>query len=144
MNTMLARASAALLLVLLSPGLAVGRERQASGNCEEVVYSNVRHVPEVDDYVGTEFILNICRSSNLIAGAWNEYEGYHPVTTELRGQRTGRKIRLTGTNSEGRVEFAGEVTSTRLTGRLTWEIGTSRQEKRIALTKTKDPVRPPQ
>jgi hypothetical protein len=79
-----------------------------------------------------------------MTASWNEYEGYHPVVTGLTGILVGRTIRLAGVNSEGKVEFNGELAGKHLKGTLVWYIGTNRQTKKIDLARTTRPVRPPE
>ena len=131
-------------LVLLSCVLSFGQKSPSSGpNCEEYVFSDVHHVAEVDDYVGTEIVLNLCAGVAEVGGSWNEYEGYNPVTTNLSGRRAEKAVRLGGANSEGKVEFVGRLEDQRLVGKLTWFIGISRQKKNINLVRKQCPVRPP-
>jgi hypothetical protein len=130
----------ALLACLFSFGQ---KPPSAKPNCDEFVFSDVHHVPEADDYVGTEIVLSLCPGVTETRGAWNEYEGYNPVTTNLNGRHSGRAIRLGGENSEGKVKFDGQLNGERLIGKLVWHIGSSRQEKNINLVRKQCPVRPP-
>ena len=135
--------STTLLFVLFSCMLCYGEQPSTNGNCQNLVFSDVHHIVEVDDYVGTELVLSLCPGAAEIRGEWNEYEGYHPATTKLSGRRAGKSIRLTGTNPARRVELVGQLKGERLKGKLVWYIGTSRQEKKINLVRTRGPVRPP-
>jgi hypothetical protein len=133
-----------LMFALLACVVCFGQKPpSAKPNCDEFVFSDVHHVPEADDYVGTEIVLNLCPGVDDLQGAWNEYEGYHPATTNLNGSHSGKAIRLRGENSEGKVEFVGRLDGDRLTGKLVWHIGSSRQEKNINLVRKQCPVRPP-
>jgi hypothetical protein len=61
------------------------------------VYSSVRLVPEVDDYVGTELVLWRC-SSLEVAAELRVYEGGHdPVRIQLEGTFLDGKFLLRGT-----------------------------------------------
>jgi hypothetical protein len=131
--------------ILLSFVLPFGQKPPSSSpNCEEYVFSDVHHVPEADDYVGTEIVLNLCSGVAEVSGSWSEYEGYNPVTTNLSGRRTKKTLRLGGENSEGKVEFIGRLEDQRLVGKLTWFIGNNRQKKNINLVRKQCPVRPPE
>jgi hypothetical protein len=143
MVTMRAFTSTVVPLALLGACMLAGQQPGKPGDCEERVFSAVRHIAESDDYVGTEFVLTICANSRDVSASWNEYEGYHPVTTKLKGVRTGKALRLEGSNSEGRVAFTGELSGKQLKGALVWYIGKSRQNKKINLAQTTSPVRPP-
>ena len=132
-----------LLLVALSCLPAFGQKSLSSkSDCEEYIFSNVRQITEIDDYVGTEIILIICSGTSEIRGSWNQYEGYHPVITDLTGTYNGKIIRLRGKNWAGKVEFTGHMENERLIGKLIIYLGTSRQENNIDLLKKKNPVRP--
>lgn len=127
-----------------APGADSGKDGAgARSRCEEMVFSDVHHVPEVDDYVGTEIVLTLCPGVDTVSGFWNEYEGYNPVTTSLRGRRTANAVWIDGVNSEGKVGFVGELAAERLVGKLMWYIRGKRQEKDIELAKKQHPVRPP-
>lgn len=128
---------------LFSLCILVAQQAGSRGDCVERVFSNVRHIAEPDDYVGTELVLAICGDSRDVTASWNEYEGFHPVTTKLRGVRTGRTLRLEGVNSEGIVEFTGELPGRRLKGTLVWYSAKNRQIRTINLVQTTRPVRPP-
>jgi hypothetical protein len=133
-----------IILALLIPTILSQRYLGFGAKCPERIFSDVRHVEEVDDYVGTEIVLHICPGVSEISGEWNEYEGgYEPAVTKMTGNIAGESIRLSGINSEGKVEFIGSLTNARLRGKLIWYIGSSRQEKDINFLKSQKPVRPP-
>ena len=134
-----------LFLALTCPYLLFGQNVPDSvSKCSELVFSDVRYVPEADDYVGTEIVLEVCGNQQAVKGEWNEYEGGHtPAKTRLTGRRAGSVIRLTGSNSEGKVSLIGKLKGERLTGSLLWHIGGNQQEKRLDLMKKRVPVRPP-
>jgi hypothetical protein len=110
--------------------------------CEEYIFSNVRHIAEVDDYIGTEIVLSICSETSEVRGSWHQYEGYNPAVTDLIGNLDGTMIQLRGKNTEGTVEFRGYMDDGRLIGKLVWYLGTNRQEKDVSLLKKKYPSSP--
>jgi hypothetical protein len=134
-----------LFFLLTCPCLLFGQKVPNSvPKCSELVFSDVHYVPEADDYVGTEIVLKVCRNQQAIKGEWNEYEGGHtPATTKLNGRRSGAVVRLSGSNSEGKVDLSGRLNRERLTGKLLWYIGRNQQEKILDLVKKEVPVRPP-
>ena len=144
MRSTLQNTIAVLLLLLAEYPLSFGQDTPSTiPPCEELVFSDVHHIGEVDDYVGTEIIINLCAGVADLKGAWNEYEGYYPVTESLTGQKTGTSIQLYGKNSEREVRFTGQLKGERLIGQLIWHIGNSRQQKTIDISRTRQPVRPP-
>jgi hypothetical protein len=108
--------------------------------CQDLIFSNVRHIEESDDYVGTEIALQVCEN-DLVRGEWREYEGYNPSITKLEGKRNGKLI-LTGTNSEGSVKLTCTISKDSLLGSLIWFIGRSQQTKRLSLHKVNQALRP--
>ena len=129
-----------VLCILLAYLLSFGQESfSLKPDCEEYIFSDVRHIAEVDDYVGTEIILGICPGTSEIRGSWRQYEGYHPVVTDLTGTYVDKMIQLGGKNSEGKVEFSGYMDDERLIGMLVWYLGTNQQEKNVRLLKKKYP-----
>jgi hypothetical protein len=141
---MWSRTGAVALLAFTPLFIFAAQQGRGQSNCTELVFSGVRHIAESDDYVGTELVLGLCAGSKTVTAIWNEYEGYHPAITELKGVRAGDAVRLAGANSEGKVEFTGKLAGKRLKGTLVWYIGRSRQSKKVDLAEAKQPVRPPQ
>ncbi|MGD9714703.1 MAG: hypothetical protein AB7V46_21980 [Thermomicrobiales bacterium] len=136
-------AIATTILLLLSGCSSPATRSSSNSGCEEQVFSDVRHIEESDDYVGTEILLKLCKGRADVAGEWREYEGYHPVTTTLKGQKNG-EIRLQGNSTAGAVSLTGSVSGGRLRGTLLWHIGTNPQTKTLDLAATKFSIRPPQ
>jgi hypothetical protein len=138
----------AFAILMLSLGLffsgATGTQLVLANNCEELIFSDVRHVPEADDYLGTELIFRICTNTTQVTGEWKEYEGWHPASTKLIGYFSENRMWLTGQNSEGKVEFEGGLSGKHLNGKLLWYIGATLQVEEINLERTENPVRPPQ
>lgn len=77
---------------LLSVCILVAQQTGNRGDCIGRVFSNVRHIAEPDDYAGTELVLAICGDSRDVTASWNEYEGFYPVTTKLRGYELGERF----------------------------------------------------
>ena len=69
-----------------------------SGRACYRIYSAVRLVPEVDDYVGSEIVLWRCTVADVTA-EWRLYEGGHEP----------ERIQLEGTFAEGRLILRGRV-----------------------------------
>ena len=67
----------AVLLALLFLSACQHQVAQTGDNsdCKEEVFSDVRHIQESDDYVGTEVMLTACQSVADLSGEWREYEG---------------------------------------------------------------------
>jgi hypothetical protein len=108
-------------------GLLFGEQRT-------YVFSDVRHVVEVDDYVGTEIVLRIDPSSNKIAGQWDLYEGYDALVTPMQGTLSGSLVKMSGADTHGRaVTFTAALSEKSLRGTLKWYAGNNLQTRRVRL-----------
>jgi hypothetical protein len=65
------------------------------------IYSAVRLVPEVDDYVGSEIVIWRCTLADVVA-EWRLYEGGHePQRLNLHGTLVKNQLTLLGRTAEG-------------------------------------------
>jgi hypothetical protein len=128
---------------LLLPGFGqAGSVSECS--CDESVFSNVRHVVEVDDYVGTEITLCRCKGSTSVMGVWREYEGGHvPAIVKLHGELKKGKLHLIGATAQGVATVDGILTSKSLNVKLSWRMGESSETRTLNLRKSVAPIRPP-
>jgi hypothetical protein len=62
---------------------AFGQAAAAVG--KKVVFSDVKHITEVDDVVGSEIVVEIRAGKTNVVGQWDLYEGYEPLVTPLHG-----------------------------------------------------------
>lgn len=112
--------------------------------CEEMVFSNVKHIVEVDDYVGVEIVLCHCKNRVSIQGTWKEYEGGHtPAIVHLRGEIKRGRLHLAGESGEGVATLRGTLTATSLVANLSWRIGKHINTRQLNLPKTRSPIHPP-
>jgi hypothetical protein len=98
-----------------------------------MVYSDVRHIDESDDDVGTEIIVRRCRASTMVTGQWDEYEGYVPASTSLAGSLKNGVLRMSAPKAPLKPRVEGSLNQASLTGTLTWYIEGSRQTKSLRL-----------
>lgn len=60
------------------------------------VFSDVRHVAETDDYVGTEIVLRLEPKGTRVTGQWDLYQGFDPLTIPLEGTVVGSRVTMKG------------------------------------------------
>lgn len=100
MAAVLARLGFGLIFAICSFLNASDQMSLTASPCSRI-YSGVRLVPEVDDYVGSEIVIWRCTAAN-VAAEWRLYEGGHePSRTQLEGTLVGGQIVLRGTLSDG-------------------------------------------
>lgn len=97
------------------------------------VFSDVRHIPAIDDYVGTEIVLQFDTVSQRVTGQWDLYQGYDPITIALEGTLVGSRLKLMGLHSDWRTIFTGTYSDKELKGVLQWHVGRNLQTKRVRL-----------
>lgn len=101
------------------------------------VYSDVRHIAEVDDVVGNEIVVKIQPGESTVVGQWDLYEGYEPVRVPLKGTVSSGRLSMSGPGSDLRPELEARLSDSRLVGILKWWVGSSEQSKRIQLRRVK-------
>jgi hypothetical protein len=97
------------------------------------VFSEVRHIVAVDDYVGSEIVLRLDPASTRVTGQWDLYQGYDPLTIELEGTLVGSRLKLMGIDSEWRPVFTATYSAKALKGVLQWYVGRRLQTKKVRL-----------
>ncbi|HUS08284.1 MAG TPA: hypothetical protein VMZ52_18415 [Bryobacteraceae bacterium] len=102
--------------------------------CEVRVYSDLKHIDESGDDVGTEIVLRQCRSKGeSITGQWDEYEGYSPVITPLSGSLRNSKVRMAAPRASPKPQLEAELKKDRLEGTLKWYVDGTVQTKALNL-----------
>lgn len=101
------------------------------------VFSDVRHIAEVDDVVGNEIVVEIRQGESAVIGQWDSYEGYEPLRTKLKGTLTSGQLVMSGPDSDLRPELEARLSNNRLVGILKWRVGSSEQSQRIQLRRVK-------
>lgn len=110
----------------------------AVAEAETRVYSDVRHIAEVDDYVGTEIILRRSSTGSRFAGQWDLYEGYDALSVPLEGSLVGSRLEMKGTFENSPVVLTAALSDTSLRGTLKWYIGGNLQTRKIRLHRVPD------
>jgi len=97
------------------------------------VYSDVRHIVEVDDYVGDEVVICFARTGPNVTGQWDLYQGYDPALTLLAGTLVGSRLEMQGSDANGPISLVAVLSRKALRGTLTWHIGDNLHTKDINL-----------
>lgn len=97
------------------------------------VFSDVRHIVAVDDYVGTEIVVRLDPASTRVTGQWDLYQGYDPLTIKLEGTLIGSRLKMMGIDSEWRPVFTATYSDKALNGVLQWHMGRKLHTKKIRL-----------
>ncbi len=97
------------------------------------VFSDVRHIAEVDDVVGNEIIVQVRSGESAVVGQWDLYEGYEPVRTPLKGTLVSGRLKMAGESSDLQPVLEARLSEDLLVGTLKWRVGSSQQSKRLRL-----------
>jgi hypothetical protein len=102
------------------------------------VFSDVRHIAEVDDYIGTEIVIRVAPRSTRVIGQWDLYQGYDPITMQLEGTLVGPRLEMKGIDSDGLTILTATFSEKSLCGTLKWYVGSNRQTRNIRLLRVQD------
>jgi hypothetical protein len=100
------------------------------------VFSDVRHVVDVDDYVGTEIVVRVDPRSKRVTGQWDLYQGYDPLTMQLEGTLVGSRLELKGMDSDGRPELTAVFSEKMISGTLGTSVRISKPRRYVCVAFT--------
>lgn len=120
-------------LCVVVVGILLGSQILRGAETKTYVFSDVRHIADVDDYVGTEIVVRVQPGSTKVTGQWDLYQGYDPLTMSLDGTLVGSRLEMKGSNPEWRPALSAMFSGKSLNGTLTWYIGHNLQSKKIRL-----------
>ena len=105
----------------------------ASSDAVAYVFSDVRPVGDVENYIGNEIVVQVDPTSRRVTGQWDVYLGRTPLTIRLVGELRGSRLRMRGVDSDLRPMLTASFSERQLSGIMIWQFDSEIQKTRVHL-----------